>query len=125
MVEIEIFSYCNRKCWFCPNSFIDRNSTNILMLEELYLKILNQLKSINYNSMISYSRYNEPTSNREIFIKRLKQAKAIIPNASDIPTGCRFHPRCIYAKEECKLKSPDLENVGSHVASACLFVSDR
>ncbi|TKZ28423.1 radical SAM/SPASM domain-containing protein [Brachyspira catarrhinii] len=82
MVEIEIFSYCNRKCWFCPNSFIDRNSTNILMLEELYLKILNELKSINYSNMISYSRYNEPTSNREIFIKRLKQAKAIIPNAT-------------------------------------------
>lgn len=82
MVEIEIFSYCNRKCWFCPNSFIDRNSTNILMLEELYLKILNELKSINYSNMISYSRYNEPTSNREIFIKRLKQAKTIIPNAT-------------------------------------------
>lgn len=42
MVEIEIFSFCNRKCWFCPNSFIDRNSTNILMQEELYLKILNE-----------------------------------------------------------------------------------
>lgn len=82
MVEIEIFSYCNRKCWFCPNSFIDRNSTNILMLEELYLKILNELESINYNKVVSYSRYNEPTSNREIFIKRLKQAKTIIPNAT-------------------------------------------
>lgn len=82
MVEIEIFSFCNRKCWFCPNSFIDRNSTNILMQEELYLKILNELKSINYNNMISYSRYNEPTSNRKIFIKRLKQAKTIIPNAT-------------------------------------------
>lgn len=82
MVEIEIFSFCNRKCWFCPNSFIDRNSTNILMQEELYLKMLNELKSINYNNMISYSRYNEPTSNRKIFIKRLKQAKIIIPNAT-------------------------------------------
>ena len=20
LVEIEIFSYCNRQCWFCPNS---------------------------------------------------------------------------------------------------------
>ena len=26
LVEIEIFSFCNRKCLFCPNSFIDRHS---------------------------------------------------------------------------------------------------
>ena len=67
------------------------------------------------------------SSGRVNIIKELP-IKGEIPNASDIPTGCRFHPRCIYAKEECKIKSPDLENVGvrSHVAkdnhkSACLF----
>ena len=44
--------------------------------------------------------------------------KGEIPNASDIPSGCRFHTRCIYAKEECKIKSPTLENVGDNQASA-------
>ncbi|MEI0597042.1 radical SAM/SPASM domain-containing protein [Brachyspira pilosicoli] len=81
LVEIEIFSYCNRQCWFCPNSFIDRHSNNNYMVEKLYLKILSELKSINYSSIISYSRYNEPTSNKNIFIKRLKQAKKYLPNA--------------------------------------------
>lgn len=81
MVEIEIFSYCNRRCWFCPNSFIDRHSKNILMDEKLYLKILNELKSINYSKKISYSRYNEPTANKEVFLKRLRQAKEILPKA--------------------------------------------
>ena len=38
-IEIEIFSYCNRKCWFCPNSFVDRISHNHLMPEEKYLEI--------------------------------------------------------------------------------------
>jgi radical SAM protein with 4Fe4S-binding SPASM domain len=81
MVEIEIFSYCNRQCWFCPNSLIDRHSGNILMDESLYLYVLNDLQSINFDGMISYSRYNEPLSNKEIFIERLKQAKKILPNA--------------------------------------------
>ena len=43
LIEIELFSYCNRKCWFCPNSTIDRLSTNIVMEESDYLDILSQL----------------------------------------------------------------------------------
>lgn len=51
------------------------------MPEEQYLKILEQLKEINYSNIITYSRYNEPLSNREIFIKRIKQARKYCPNA--------------------------------------------
>ena len=46
LVEIGIFSYCNRKCWFCPNSIIDRHSNNIELREDIFLKILNELKGI-------------------------------------------------------------------------------
>ena len=47
--------------------------------------------------------------------------KGEIPNASDIPSGCRFHTRCIYAKEECKLESPILKDINDNHKSACLF----
>ena len=47
--------------------------------------------------------------------------KGEIPNASDIPSGCRFHTRCIYAKEECKLESPILKDINYNHKSACLF----
>ena len=60
MVEVEVFSYCNRRCWFCPNSLIDRQSKTEYMSEELYLHILDQLAGADYRHMISYSRYNEP-----------------------------------------------------------------
>ena len=80
MIEIEVFSYCNRQCWFCPNSQVDRHSENIMMKESIYNKILQNLKSINYHGMISYSRYNEPLADPIIF-KRLKQAKEVVPNA--------------------------------------------
>ena len=33
-----------------------------------------------------------------------------IPSASKIPSGCRFHPRCPFAKDECRnLNEPELE----------------
>ena len=80
LIEIEINSYCNRKCSFCPNSFLNR-SDNVDLDEDSYLNILNELHSIDYNNIISYSRYNEPMSNPTLFKKRVKQAKEILPNA--------------------------------------------
>lgn len=80
MVEIETFSYCNRRCWFCPNSVVDRHSTTEYMPESLYLNVLDQLGEIDYNGMISYSRYNEPLSDR-IILTRLAQARRALPDA--------------------------------------------
>lgn len=80
MVEIETFSYCNRKCWFCPNSFIDRFSENIYLDEQGYLNILEALATINYSGMISFSRYNEPLADK-IILKRMQQCKKVLPKA--------------------------------------------
>lgn len=80
LIEIEVFSFCNRKCWYCPNSYIDRHSTNNIMPEEKYLNILNQLKEIDYQEEITYSRYNEPLSHRDIIVKRINQARSILPS---------------------------------------------
>jgi hypothetical protein len=81
MVELEVFSFCNRRCWFCPNSSIDRRSTNTHMDEALYLQILCQLGEIGYSGIISFSRYNEPLADR-IILKRLAQAAELAPMAS-------------------------------------------
>ncbi|MEZ5479923.1 MAG: SPASM domain-containing protein [Thiolinea sp.] len=80
MVELEVFSYCNRVCWFCPNSFIDRRSANYYMDEDLYLGILDQLASIDYAGKISWSRYNEPLADR-IILERIRQARERLPHA--------------------------------------------
>ena len=80
-IEIEIFSYCNRKCWFCPNSITDRKSKNNVMPEKDYLHILRQLKEIDFDGEVAYSRYNEPLADRKLFIKRVKQAREYLPNA--------------------------------------------
>lgn len=82
LIEIEIASYCNRTCWFCPNFIIDRHTNSIELEEELYLKIINNLKEINYSNQISFHRFNEPLANRELIIKRVKQAREALPNAN-------------------------------------------
>jgi hypothetical protein len=80
-VEIEAFTYCNRTCWFCPNSYIDRRSTNKYMDEALYLRILGDLASIDYSGVITYSRYNEPLADK-IILTRIRQAREHLPNAT-------------------------------------------
>jgi radical SAM protein with 4Fe4S-binding SPASM domain len=50
------------------------------MDENLYLKILRELGSIEYGGVITYSRYNEPLADR-IILSRLRQARELVPNA--------------------------------------------
>jgi peptide/nickel transport system ATP-binding protein len=46
--------------------------------------------------------------------------KGEIPSASDVPAGCRFHPRCLYATEACSaLPEPELEDIGGGHCHAC------
>lgn len=42
-----------------------------------------------------------------------------IPSAAKIPTGCRFHPRCLKCMEVCRVAEPSLQKVGTHHHSAC------
>jgi len=46
------------------------------------------------------------------------------PSASDVPSGCRFHPRCPYAEEICKTREPKFLPVAGNRYSACHF-NDR
>ena len=42
-------------------------------------------------------------------------------NAMDLPTGCRFHPRCPEAKEGCKDKEPELIEIEPEHFVSCHF----
>lgn len=42
-----------------------------------------------------------------------------VPDASNPPAGCAFHPRCRYAREVCRTKVPALRDVGGGVKAAC------
>jgi oligopeptide/dipeptide ABC transporter ATP-binding protein len=43
------------------------------------------------------------------------------PRLSDLPSGCRFHPRCHMAAERCRVESPALRLVEPGQYAACHF----
>jgi len=58
-----------------------------------------------------------------------KKSKRIIlagdvPNPVNPPSGCVFHPRCGYAKDVCKEKVPELQEVKQGHFSACLLCKE-
>lgn len=81
LVEIGISSFCNRKCWFCPNSIVDRFSKNLELDEDLFIKILEELKEIDYSDLLCLHRYNEPLYNKDLLLKRIKQTREYLPKA--------------------------------------------
>jgi len=44
-----------------------------------------------------------------------------IPNAIDIPPGCRFHPRCPNAVSECQETDPQLRTIAGSHEVACIL----
>jgi len=45
--------------------------------------------------------------------------KGDVPSPTDPPIGCRFHPRCPYATQECQEEEPILKNIGGEHYVAC------
>lgn len=56
----------------------------------------------------------DPTRKRGVIV-----LKGEVPSPSNPPSGCRFHPRCSRATEECKLTEPKLESEGRARQIAC------
>ena len=44
----------------------------------------------------------------------------VVPNLSSMPEGCRFHPRCPYAREDCRKNMPELNTVTENRYVRCL-----
>ena len=47
--------------------------------------------------------------------------KGDVPSPLNVPTGCRFHPRCPLVQDICRRAEPPLKKLGGEHASACHF----
>jgi peptide/nickel transport system ATP-binding protein len=50
--------------------------------------------------------------------------KGELPSPINLPRGCRFHPRCIYAKEICKTDVPPMREVTPGHFAECHFAGE-
>src|ERR1700722_1844820 len=82
-VAIETFTFCNRKCWFCPNvdmPFRQDRTGNQYIDDALYLRILHDLGSVEFAGQIQFGRYNEPLADR-IILTHIRQARQHVPDS--------------------------------------------
>ena len=77
-VQIETISKCNGRCSFCPVSAqIDPRNLEY-MKEELFFKIVNELKQINFKGVLSFFGNNEALLDKRI-IDWIEKARDMLP----------------------------------------------
>ena len=67
-------------------------------------------------ALLSASPIPDPELKRDRIILR-----GDVPSPINPPKGCRFHTRCLYAKDICHNKEPELRVVESDHQAACFF----
>jgi GTP 3',8-cyclase len=76
-IEFESTAYCNRKCVYCPNVDYERfgEDDHFLMKEEVFKKLISQLKDLNFQGLISPHLYGEPMSDPRMpsWIKHIRE----------------------------------------------------
>jgi oligopeptide/dipeptide ABC transporter ATP-binding protein len=50
--------------------------------------------------------------------------KGDVPSPLQLPTGCVFHPRCLYARERCRVEIPQFEEYEKGRQAACHFIKE-
>ena len=53
-------------------------------------------------------------------VDRLKPIPGLMPDPSNLPQGCKFHPRCSMATEECSKIEPELKQIEENHYVRCL-----
>ena len=55
--------------------------------------------------------------------ERLRTIPGMVPSLSNLPTGCRFNPRCPDAREACRQQAPVLTDVQEDHRAACIALT--
>ncbi len=53
--------------------------------------------------------------------KRLPTIEGTVPPPHDLPSGCRFHPRCCKAQAQCKQQEPPIKLLENGHKARCFF----
>lgn len=86
-VEIESISICNRKCSFCPVAYDPRPRE--IMTNEIFNKIITELKELNFKGEIAFSGYGEPLLDEKLE-ERVEKIKKELGSSVEIVTNGDF-----------------------------------
>jgi len=72
--------------------------------------------------------YSEGLLNSVFSLKQageeLKTIPGFVPKLADLPTGCKFHPRCTHVMTKCKTEEPPFINIGKEKWVRCYLFQD-
>lgn len=57
--------------------------------------------------------------------EKLHVIKGMPPNPVDLPSGCRFHPRCDFATARCAKEAPSMYDLGEGHCTACFLFDGK
>lgn len=80
-VEIEINTYCNRRCSWCPNATSARGREKLAISEQVWNAILDSLGSAGYRGQFAFHNYNEPLADPGL-LRYIQSARAALPDAT-------------------------------------------
>jgi len=60
----------------------------------------------------------------EVEMPRLNPIDGLMPNPTNLPAGCKFHPRCKSCMEICKHQQPEPHSFGEHVIACHLYAKE-
>jgi len=63
-IQVEITSYCNAECIYCPHTFMNNNWKNKHMSLDLFYKLI---PYVNYTDLVYLQGWGEPLLNKDIF----------------------------------------------------------
>ena len=57
--------------------------------------------------------------------ERLVPIEGLMPDPTDLPKGCKFHPRCKKCMEICKTVNPEIYTDGTHTIKCHLYSKEE
>ncbi len=103
-------------------------ATAKLVSNKIAVMYLGKIVEIGPSSEVLSKPYHPYTAALLTAIPRLSRRKTIsvelrgeIPDPSQIPTGCRLHPRCPFARDKCRREEPELVDVEKNHRVSCFF----
>ena len=79
VVNLELSTYCNRKCSYCPLAYSPR--TQKYMPQDIFKKIIGELHDMNYRGYMMLNFYNEPLLDINLPSK-IEYVRKMLPNAA-------------------------------------------
>ncbi|MCL9683938.1 ABC transporter ATP-binding protein [Legionella maioricensis] len=87
-------------------------------------QVVEQALVEDFFSQIGHPYVQQLLASLPSFAKREEKLSVItgsVPTLDALPSGCRFHPRCIYAFERCTSEEPQLQPINNRILRCHLY----